>query len=139
MMRNHDAVGLKRSSGSAPAERRQVAANAPGIFRGWISERHGVAWVVSPHRMDRRTGSIPVERRRTYCLTFYSSGKPGRGANGELVIQFFEATRDMEAWRIAKEYMLARGVKAHTIRDSSLTEGDREVIKGREGVGVAAR
>lgn len=32
--------------------------NQAGVFAGWISERHRIAWVVNPMRRDKRTGVI---------------------------------------------------------------------------------
>lgn len=42
----------------APIVARDDRPNEPGVVVGMISRRHRVAWVVSPHRLDQRTGSI---------------------------------------------------------------------------------
>lgn len=42
----------------APQTAMRQEANKPGEVVGIISEKFGVAWTVSPHRVDARTGSI---------------------------------------------------------------------------------
>jgi hypothetical protein len=53
-----DKVGTRRSSLAAPKHRRMHVVNRPGKIVGWIDKPRSIAWVVSPHRKDRRTGYI---------------------------------------------------------------------------------
>lgn len=50
----------------------KVEKNRPGLFAGWIDETHRIAWVVSPHREDRRTGAKCHTPMSDYAKELYS-------------------------------------------------------------------
>ncbi len=57
-MSSRDVLSSRRSTAAAPKEKKDTTGNLPGEFVGWISKRWQVAWVVSPHRADKRTGWV---------------------------------------------------------------------------------
>lgn len=56
-MSSNEDTSVRRSTKHAPREKLEISKNKPGIVVGVISEKHGVAWVVSPHRTDKKTGA----------------------------------------------------------------------------------
>lgn len=44
---------VKRTPRGTPKVGKDRSFNEPGIFAGWIDEKHGIAWVVSPHRLKK--------------------------------------------------------------------------------------
>lgn len=60
--REHFSQNGTTTAKHAPKERKAGGSkNKPGNFAGWISEEWGVAWVVSQHRTDKRTGWVRGE------------------------------------------------------------------------------
>jgi len=53
--------------------------NKPGVFVGWISEEWGVAWVVSPHRKDKRTGAVNRRPGSAYMAELLAFAVPWAG------------------------------------------------------------
>jgi len=63
----------------------KVEKNRSGLFAGWIDEQQLIAWVVSPHRMDRRTGAVECASMSSYAKELYktiSLGIPLPGYTG---------------------------------------------------------
>jgi hypothetical protein len=73
MKAGYDSISSKRSSAAAPKETKAATRNAPGRIVGWISAAHSVAWVVSPHRQDRRTGAVGRATWGAYAQELYAA------------------------------------------------------------------
>jgi len=105
----HDSVSTRRDPKFAPKTTGKEERNAPGIFAGWISEKHGIAWVVSPHRKDvtfvEKSGQVydPAKDVKTYTLIYGPNDKRQK-------TEKIHAYDDMDAKRQAEEILLLEGV-----------------------------
>lgn len=56
-------IFMREKAAFAPIVVKDRTPNQPGEFVSWISEKHRVAFVCSPHREDKRTGAIKYVKK----------------------------------------------------------------------------
>ncbi|MFK7695329.1 hypothetical protein [Paenibacillus sp. HJGM_3] len=120
----------------APKERKQFVPKSPGQFAGWISRSWNVAWVVSPERKDKRSGSVQpltdkAPKQNNYVL-HYEIKEPGR-RHRQARFHKIEAPNQEEAVRQAQTFMHSIGLDSGGRSRSTLYCNEMEIkLKGAQ-------
>lgn len=122
-----DHVSAKRSSSAAPRVKAEPHQHIPGDFAGWISEKHGIAWVVSKHRKDKRTGVVPaVKPNENIYVLQYEHREPGEH-DARARFHGIAAANHQDAARQALAYMDRIKLEKQRRADAQLFYNEMEV------------